>query len=424
MASWRCPYFIELVRFIVSRLKSWLSKEDKSIQSAEQKSRRPAADGDAKSGLKSAGVIETETNFYRYLVSKASLLPKADDFDSEIPDNRILLDVELAPALARQATKQENKELFNALKAQLFQDVESRVENRLMSIDDETYHRFSISSYLMDAVNIVNTKAASISRIKPLALKHAGLVQNLVGVMNRFGLIKKSDDKPLEPKDAELCLGFLGIEKIRVFLPYLIVHESLKDAGTKFHQTSRKIWNHVQITAQAASALASLEDGLDPDEVYMLALFHEMGAAMLLHIVDECFYETRRELSRDAAESGASEVSHKLAEITSAVPVLDRLMPMKAKALSAEIAARYKLNFFRLAPTLTELSQSMSIDEMGPAARVIAQGRSYAVFKQMYKEELIDKVQATALLNYYQIDTHKIKLLNSQKYLKVPKVEP
>jgi len=55
---------------------------------------------------------------------------------------------------------------------------------------------------------------------------------------------------------------------------------------------------------------------------------------------------------------------------------------------------------------------------------VIAQARSYAVFKQMYKEELIDKVQATALLNYYQLDSKKIKLLNQQKYLKVPKVEP
>lgn len=408
----------------MSRLKNWLSKEDKSLRSAEQKSRRPAADGDAKSGLKSAGVIETETNFYRYLVSKALLLPQVEEVDTEIPDNRILLDVELAPALARQATKQENKELFNALKAQLFQDVEARVENRLTAIDEETYHRFTISPYLMDAVNIVNTKAASISRIKPLVLKHASVVQNLVGVMNRFGLVNRSDDKPLESKDAELCLGFLGIEKLRVFLPYLIVHESLKDTGSKFHQPSRKIWNHVQITAQAASALATLEEGLDPDEVYMMALFHEMGATMLLHLVDECFYETRRELSRDAAESGASEVSHKLAEITSAVPVLDRLMPTKAKALSAEIATRYKLNFFRLAPTLQELAQSLSIDDMGPAARVIAQGRSYAVFKQMYREELIDKVEATALLNYYQIDAEKMKLLNKQKYLKVPKVEP
>lgn len=407
----------------MSRLKNWLSKDDKTLRSAETKSRRPAEDGDARSGLKSAGVLETEANFYRFFVSKALLIPQNDDVDSEIPDNRILLDIELAPALARQASKQESKDLFNALKAQLFQDVEARVENRLMAIDDSTYQRFTIAPHLMDAMNIINTKAASISRIKPLLLKQASLVQNMIGVLNRFGLVKKNDDKPLETKDAELCLGYLGIEKLRVFMPYLIVHESLKDAGTKFHQTSRKLWSHVQITAQAASALATLDDKLDPDEVYMMALFHEMGAALLLHIVDECFNETRRELSKQAMESGASEVSHKLAEINSAIPVLDKLMPEKAKALSVEIANRYKMNHFRLAPTLEELAQSMSIDEMGAAARVIAQARSYAVFKQMYKEELIDKVQATALLNYYQLDTKKIKLLNQQKYLKVPKVE-
>lgn len=408
----------------MSRLKNWLSKDDKTLHSAEKKSRRPVGESDAKSGLKSASVNEIETNFYRYLVSKALLLPQTEEVDSEIPDNRILLDIELAPALARQASKQESKDLFNALKAQLYQDVESRVENRLSNIDDDTYQRFTIATYLMDAVNIINTKAASISRVKPLVLKQAGLVQNMVGVLNRFGLVKKAGDKLLETKDAELCLGYLGIEKLRVFIPYLIVHESLKDSGAKFNQTSRKIWNHVQITAQAASALATLDDSLDPDEVYMMALFHEMGATFLLHIVDECFYETRRELSNQAMESGASEVSHKLAQINSVIPVLEQLMPAKARALSVDLASRYNMNFFRLVPTLSELAESLSIDDMGPAARAIAQGRSYAVFKQMYKEELIDKVQATALLNYYQVDSAKIKLLNQQKYLKVPKVEP
>lgn len=408
----------------MSRLKNWLSKDDKTLRSAKEKSHRPITSADAKSGLKSAGVIDTETNFYRYLVSKALLLPQSDEIDSQISDNRILLDIELAPALARQASKQESKDLFNALKAQLFHDVETRVEKRLMAIDDSTYQRFTIAPYLMEAMNIINTKAASVSRIKPLVLRHATLVQNMVNVLNRFDAVKKSSDKPLEKKDAELCLGYLGIETLRVLLPYLIVHESLKDTGIKFHQISRKLWNHVQITAKAASLLATLDDTLDPDEVYMMALFHEMGAAFLLHVVDECFHETRRELSKQAMESGASEVSHKLAEINSAIPVLDKLMPEKAKALSVDIARRYKMNHFRLASTMEELAQSMSIDDMGATARVIAQARSYAVFKQMYKEELIDKIQATALLNYYQIDSAKIKLLNQQKYLKVPKIEP
>lgn len=408
----------------MSRLKNWLSKDDKTLRSAKEKSHRPITSADAKSGLKSAGVIDTETNFYRYLVSKALLLPQSDEIDSQISDNRILLDIELAPALARQASKQESKDLFNALKAQLFHDVETRVEKRLMAIDDSTYQRFTIAPYLMEAMNIINTKAASVSRIKPLVLRHATLVQNMVNVLNRFDAVKKSSDKPLEKKDAELCLGYLGIETLRVLLPYLIVHESLKDTGIKFHQISRKLWNHVQITAKAASLLATLDDTLDPDEVYMMALFHEMGAAFLLHVVDECFHETRRELSKQAMQSGASEVSHKLAEINSAIPVLDKLMPEKAKALSVDIARRYKMNHFRLASTMEELAQSMSIDDMGATARVIAQARSYAVFKQMYKEELIDKIQATALLNYYQIDSAKIKLLNQQKYLKVPKIEP
>ncbi len=407
----------------MSRLKNWLSKEDKTLKKSDVKSRQPVTSNDAKSGLKSAGVIESETNFYRYMASKALLLQQVEEVDSEISENRILLDVELAPALARKALKQEEKDLFNALKAQLFIDVETRVEHLLASIDDSSYQRFSIAPCLMEAMNIINTKAASISRIKPLVLKQATLVQNMINVINKFEQVKRADNKLLETKDAELCLGYLGIEKLRAFLPYLIVQESLKDTGRKFQQTSRKFWEHIQITAQAAKALASLDDKLDEDEVYMAALFHEMGSVFLLHVVDECFHDARREVSNQAMESGASEVSHKLAKINSAVPVLEKILPAKARALSAQLALRYNMNYFRLGPILDELAQSMSIDEMSNTARVIAQARSYAVFKKMYKESLMDKVQATQLLNYYQLDTKKIKLLNQQKYLKIPKIE-
>ena len=73
----------------MSRLKNWLSKEDKTLKKSDVKSRQPVTSNDAKSGLKSAGVIESETNFYRYMASKALLLQQVEEVDSEISENRI-----------------------------------------------------------------------------------------------------------------------------------------------------------------------------------------------------------------------------------------------------------------------------------------------------------------------------------------------
>lgn len=407
----------------MSPFKKWLGKEEAPEADVKSQPKKVQPKLDKKSGLKSNVIKQIETDFYRYLISKSLLLPEEIEQDSEIPDNRILLDIELAPALARQAEKQESKDLFNALKAQLFQDVEVRVENKLANIEADLWQRYTIDNSLMDAINILMTKAASISRIKPLILKDASLLRNFVNVLNRLGMGKKNSDKPLEPKDAELCLSSLGVEKLRLFMPYLIMHESMKDAGTKFNQTSRKIWQHVQITATAARALAIEDGNINADEAYIMALFHEMGATFMLHIVDDSFQEARREVSKQAMENGASKVSHQLAEIKSAIPVLERVMPARAKGLSSNIAAHYNLNFLRLASVLEELEQSMSIDELSPVAKVVAQGRCYSVFKQMFKEELIDKRQAAALLNYYQLDGPKVKILNSQKYLKIPRLE-
>jgi len=404
----------------VSNVKEWLSQDNKIAQSDDVQYGHQL---EVKSGLKSAIVIETETNFYRYLISKSLLLSNNEIVDSTPPDNRILLDIELAPALVRQAEKEENQDLFNVLQAQFFQDVETRVENCLAVMDDDVYQQYKIAPNLMDAMNMFNTKTVSISRIKPLILKQAALVKNMVNVLNRFDAIKKSNDKPLQTTDADLCIGYLGIEKLRIFLSYLIVHETLKETGSKFNQTSRKLWTHIQVTAQAASELAILDGTLDPDEIYMLALFHEIGSVFLLHIVDDCFHEAKREISEMAMDSGASELSHKLAEINSVAPVLEKLMPNKVKALSFKLASRYNMNSFKLAPILDELANTVSIDGMSDKARVIAQARSYAIFKQMYKEELIDKRQSTELLNYYQLDSNALKTLNKVKYLKVPKVE-
>ena len=122
-------------------------------------------------------------------------------------------------------------------------------------------------------------------------------------------------------------------------------------------------------------------------------------------------------------ESGASEVSHQLAEIKSAIPVLERILPSKAQELSVKIAQHYQMSFLMLGNVLEELAQTMSFDELSPVAKVVAQARGYSVFKQLFKEELIDKKQAAALLNYYQLGNVKLKLLNSQKYLRVPKLE-
>ncbi|NRA60485.1 MAG: HDOD domain-containing protein [Psychrobium sp.] len=406
----------------MSRIKNWLSKDKTLETSDERQLARPVVK--KRSGLKPHAIQIVESDFYRFLVSKASLLPQEVDDVAEIPDDRILLEVELAPTLLRQALKQESKDLFEALKAQLFQDVESRVEYCLADLKEDTLQRFAISSSSMEAVNLLSTKVASISRIKPFVLKQSNLVQSFVSVLNRFGVGQRQSGKPLETKDAGLALSFLGVEQIRYVIPYLMVNESLKDSGVKYSQSSRKIWNHVQITATAAHALASLDDSLNEDQVYMMAIFHEIGATFLLHVVDDCFHSARRDISKMAASSGASEVSHQLSEIYSAVPVLDKLMPIKARGLSAQLARHYNLNHFMLANTLDELAQTMEFEDLGPYAKVIAQARSYSVFKQMFKEQLIDKKQAAALLNYYQLDTPQIKYLNKQLYLKVPKIEP
>lgn len=407
----------------MSRFKKWLGKEDAPAADVKSQPEVVQPKLDKKSGLKSNIIKQIESDFYRYLISKSLLLPEEVEQDTEIPDNRILLDIELAPALARQAEKQASKDLFNALQAQLFQDVEARVENKLASLDGDLWKRYTIDNNLMDALNILMTKAASISRIKPLILKDASLIRNFISVLNRLGMGKKNSDKPLEPKDAELCLSSIGVEKLRLLIAYLIMHESMKDAGAKFNQPSRKIWLHAQITATAARALAIEGGDVNPDEAYIMALFHEMGATFLLHLVDDSFQESRRDISKQAMENGASQVSHQLDDIKSAVPVLDRIMPSRAAKLSATIAQKYEMNFLRLGPVLDELHQSMSYDDLTPIAKIIAQARCYSVFKQMFKEDLIDKRQAAALLNYYQLDGAKIKLLNSQKYLKIPKLE-
>ncbi len=407
----------------MSRFKKWFGQEETTEPEIVKQSAVTQPRINKKSGLKSNVIKDLDHTFYRYLVSKSLLSTEDTEVDSELPENRILLEIELGPALKRQADRQASKDLFYALQAQLFQLVEERTEASLASMSPESVTRFAISENLMAAINILNTRAASISRIKPLLQKETALLINMVNLLNRFGVGQKTSGKPLELKDAELSLSFLGIDQLRLLLPYLIVHESLKDSGRKFNQTSRKIWQHVQITAEAARQLAKGNDKVNSDEIYIQAILHEIGTTYILHVIDECFEQASRDMGKLAKENGASEVSHQVSEIKSAAPVLDKLLPLRASTISSRLASHYKLSHLSLANTLDELATVLTFDELGPSARLIAQGRAYAVFKQMFKAQLMTKTQASEYLRYYQLDSDNIRMLNQVRFLKVPIIE-
>jgi len=407
----------------VSRLKNWFSKEQTNEPDFIEPESPQQAKINKKTGLKSKNVKDLDHTFYRYLVSKSLLKAQDSEVDSEMPDNRILLEIELGPALRRQADRQASKDLLRALQAQMFQSVEEDCENRLASLTSEDLKRFSIAESLMDAVNLLNARAASISRIKPLLVRQTAVLQNLVSLLNRFDFGQKSSGKPLELKDAELSLSFLGIDQLRSLLPYIIMHEALKDSGHKFNQPSRKLWQHIQMTAEGARVLAELDDKVNADEVYMQAMFHEIGAIYIMHLVSDSFHEAGKSFRSLAKETGASEVSHQIAEIKSPAPVLDKLLPMYAPKVSFELAKRYKLSHFSLSNSLDEIATAMTFDELSPLVRLIVQGRAYAVFKQMFKAELMTKEQASEYLKYHHLDANKIRVLNKVKFLTVPKIE-
>jgi hypothetical protein len=245
----------------------------------------------------------------------------------------------------------------------------------------------------------------------------------MVTLLNRFNLGQKTSGKPLEVKDAELSLSFLGIDQLRLLLPYLIVHELLKDSGRKFNQTSRKLWQHLQISAEAARQLAVHDDQVNADEFYMQAILHEIGAIYIMHVVNECFEESSKSFRLLAKKNGASEVGNQISEIKSAAPVLDKLLPLLAPTISYRLAKHYKLSHFTLSNSLEEIATMMTFDELDPVARLIVQGRAYAVFKQMFKAELMSKEQAVEYLKYYQLDATRMRALSKVKFLKVPKIE-
>ena len=407
----------------MSRLNKGFGKDQTNEEPTLEEQSAAKATITKKIGIKSSSIKELDHTFYRYLVSKVLLKPNEPAVDSEIPDNRILLDVELGPALKRQAERQASLDLFRTLEAQLFKTVEDTAQAQLTNLDAESLRRFAISENLMSAMNVLNARAASISRLKPLVVKDRGLMQNMVTLLNRFSIGQKSSGKSLELKDAELSLSFLGVDHLRLLMPFLVMHEALKDSGRKFNQTSRKLWMHIQITAEAARQLSITKEIGNPNEVYMQAIFHEIGAIYILHVIDECFSVQLKNLNKLAKEGESSEVSDRISEIKSAAPVLDKILPLRGAEISFRLAQAFKLSHLPLRNTLEQLSNAMTMDELSPTARLIAQGRAYAVFKQMFKAELMNKAQASAYLKYYQLNADSIRMLNKVKFLKVPAIE-
>ena len=329
----------------MNRLSKWFSKGQKngSEEVAEETS------GPVSSGLKTSALKDVEQRFYRFVIGKAAIAQQEDP-GSELPEDRILLDIELGPALKRQAEKQASADLFNALQAQLYQTVEERVEHEIDQLDPAMLYNFTISKNLLAALEVLSTKAASTARLKPLLADERNVLRDMVNLLNRFNLCQKPGDNPLELKDAQLSLSFLGVDQLRYLLPYLAANDALRRSGQCFDQPSRRLWLHLQCTADAARLLAEQQADakIRPDLAYNLAMLHEIGSIYLFHLIDRCFNDELQKMRRQARKDLAGDIDQLLAQVRSAVPVLDALMPKRASSLGVKLAEQFGFQYLQL----------------------------------------------------------------------------
>ena len=104
----------------------------------------------------------------------------------------------------------------------------------------------------------------------------------------------------------------LGNRRVLTIAQEVMVKELFAGDG-EFGEVATAMWENVLVTSQGARLLAERLDGLDPDEVHLAALFHNMGELVLLRVLRGL--TVGREVSGDDLALFAHEVEKRHQEV-------------------------------------------------------------------------------------------------------------
>lgn len=371
-------------------------------------------------GVRPGKIIEIEHRLYQQLIlgkQKASQT-LLDELDLHLEADANKLDVEREAILARVLKQIQAREVFEVVSKQLNDTVNNAIEHQLAS-PELVLAKSDINESQILLLELLLAKNLDATRLRPLISNLSWLCRDLTNMVNSPSFrARRPQGSEVRVTDIKLVMNYIGIENLRIIIPYFCLRNWLPRGNAKLLWTTRKLWRYSIVSGIAANALAQLYQ-TDSALVYSGALLNQLGTSVVLSLSACLFDQIWGSWMREASSSRDKEVYD--AVIATAFPakaVFEQVLSHGHK-LNWQLLALLKFENSPLTLLLKELDQTLTYRDLSSQAAIVARANCYAKVLLLEEMRQIDPQEKRLMFDYYELTEQEVLRLKAQNYRKL-----
>ncbi|QIR13626.1 HDOD domain-containing protein [Shewanella aestuarii] len=370
-------------------------------------------------GVRPGKLIELEKRLYQHLIVGKHKAAAMDDVaNQKLEDDANKLEIERLAIQARLEKQAKAQAVFEAVSKQLIDTVSNDIEHQLASPDLLLKSTGLQENHIL-LLDLLLDKDPDISRIRPIISNISWLKHDLVTLINspasRHRRPKSSD---VQVTDIKLVLNYIGLENLRLLIPYFCLRNWLPSGHTNLVWTSRKLWRYSMITAIAAQALAVLHNrplGVS----YTCALLYQMGTSFILGSSAKIYEKHWGNWLRESSHSRDKEVYDAvMATEFPAEQVLKHVIS-SGHNLNWQLLSHLGFDDSSITQVLKELDHDYHYNELSIDASIVAKASCFAKILLLEEHQLLEPQERRVMLDYYEFSQQEIIRLKAQNYRKL-----
>ena len=335
---------------------------------------------------------------------------------------RTLLNVERIAIENKRLQEKTEASYIEMVNHQLHEILLEEMATQLSQTSDVYSHLLSLPEDLGLLLDALSVRAASVSKLEPIAATMPWLYDELITTVNtpRFRR-KDSRGRIIVVETLRTALSFLGIENLRLLIPWIVLKRAIPQITDPYPLIKQKLMPYSMGVALSAKHIGVLT-GLEKSEAYILGMLSNLGRCAVTRLYFKLFDKVQLQLLQECQKDREQKRHEALLKINPSANHLIAMQQEFADKVSAAVITH--MNFKRL-----RLSEPMSTCAMNlPTApstlsRVLHQARTYTQVRMLHQLKLVDLHEAKPLIAEQKYPLGALEKLKSVDIFTLPLIK-
>lgn len=314
---------------------------------------------------------------------------------------RALLRVEKLAMRDKELNKKSEQHYINGIRDLVHESLLVRFKSSLEDTDHLYKKVLGFDENLPALLDMLTVKAASISKIEPLAAAMPWLYEDLIKMVNtpKYRRVD-AKGKVIPVETLRVALSFLGIENLKIVVPSLAFRRWIPQITDPYPKIKTRIWEEALAVAISAKKIAELSQ-VEPSHAFILGLFHDVGRILVVRLYFRLFDQVQQEALVEAHNDKKKEEHAALTKIVPSTTFLNFLLEEYATKLSSRMIERMGMQRIFIAAAMQEFSDSIAAKDALPMTNVLFQANAYAKYRMLKGYKLISLDESKDYLRQY-----------------------